>query len=198
MLYSRTVFYYCTVIGLLSAGPLQAQNEGEWRPMPPTESQATAERDRDPSTPELMRNDLPNPAGQRAIEDVAQSSFRVGSVLIETTSAVDHAVFEDVIEPYLGKIATSAELAKLAQLIADVARDNGMVLANSFVPPQQIELGIVRIILNTGQIDEVRIEGASNQALRDMLQPLVGKAVMREDLERRLVLASNIPQIEAQ
>ena len=40
-----------------------------------------------------------------------------------------------------------------------------------------------------------RIEGSSNKALRQLLEPLVGQTVMQHELERRLMLANNIPQI---
>ena len=65
-------------------------------------------------------------------------------------------MFEKVIEPYLGSSATSEDLAKLAQEIAEIARSQGMVLANAYVPEQQIELGIVRIKLDAGSIDKVQ------------------------------------------
>jgi hemolysin activation/secretion protein len=196
----RCLFPLCLYIGIaaFAASPVCAQAENEWRPMLPTADgdgsrrhQSTAE------APDLLRNDI---AGvNRSVPDnQAGQSVRVGSVLIEATPKVDHRMFDTVIEPFLGKDATNQELAKLAQQIAEVARANGMVLASAYVPPQQVELGIVKIILRTGVIDEIRIEGSNSRALRDLLDPLAGKTVMQGELERRLVLAGDIPQIAVQ
>jgi hemolysin activation/secretion protein len=181
---------------MLAASPAYAQAENEWRPMLPT---ADGSRQHESSTeaPDLLRTDVSGE--ERSVpENRAGPSVRVGSVLIEATPKVDHAMFDTVIEPFLGQDATSEKLAKLAQQITEVARANGMVLASAYVPPQQVELGIVKIILRTGVIDEIRIQGSNSRALRNLLDPLVGKTMMEGELERRLVLAGDIPQIAVQ
>lgn len=184
----------------VGGGPVFAQQnaarDGEWRALLPSksDSRVTRPEDADAKVPELVSND-PSSTQQRERDGGSSEAIRIGSVLIETSSSIDHAMFDSVIEPYLGIDATSGELAKLAQQIADVARSKGMLLASSYVPEQQVEMGIVRIIFDAGSIDEVRIEGSSNQALRNLLEPLVGGPVMQAELERRLMLANNIPQI---
>lgn len=170
--------------------------DGEWRALLPSKSDdgLTRADTNIAEIPELVRNE--SGGDERTDRQEGDSAaIRVGSVLIETTSVVDHAIFESVIEPYLGGNATNDELAKLAQQIAEVARSEGMLLASTHVPEQQIEMGIVRIMLDTGSIDEVRIEGSNNRALRNLLEPLVGGTVIQKELERRLMLANNIPQV---
>lgn len=170
--------------------------DGEWRALLPTrnESRVSSANNAEAEAPELVRND---PVGDELLArgGGGTDAIRIGSVLIETSSSIDHAMFDSVIEPYLGIDATNGQLAKLAQQIADIARAKGMLLASSYVPEQQVEMGIVRIIFDAGSIDEVRIDGSSNQALRNLLEPLVGGPVMQAELERRLMLANNIPQI---
>ncbi len=185
---------------MLAPAPVCAQvngaGEGEWRAFLPaaTKDDRPDRNEVNVEAPQLIRRETaaipPEPAADKSGEGI-----RVGSVLIETDRSVDHNMFEKVIEPYLGSSATSEDLAKLAQEIAEIARSQGMVLANAYVPEQQIELGIVRIKLDAGSIDKVRIEGSSNKALRQLLEPLVGQTVMQHELERRLMLANNIPQI---
>lgn len=185
---------------MLAPAPVCAQVngavEGEWRAFLPaaTKDDRPDRNEVNVEAPQLIRRETaaipPEPAADKSGEGI-----RVGSVLIETDSSVDHNMFEKVIEPYLGSSATNDDLAKLAQEIAEIARSQGMVLANAYVPEQQIELGIVRIKLDAGSIDKVRIEGSSNKALRQLLEPLIGQTVMQHELERRLMLANNIPQI---
>lgn len=170
--------------------------DGEWRALLPikSESRVSGANNAEAEAPELVSND---PVGDELLArgGGTTDAIRIGSILIETSSSIDHAMFDSVIEPYLGIDAANGELAKLAQQIADVARAKGMLLARAYVPEQQVEMGIVRIMLDAGSIDEVRIDGSSNQALRNLLEPLVGGPVMQAELERRLMLANNIPQI---
>lgn len=130
--------------------------------------------------------DAANPAGP---------AFRIGSVLVDASASVDHAIFEKAIEPFLGLEASSEDLSKLAQEIAEAARSNGMVLATAHIPEQQIELGILRVVLRIGVIDEVRIEGSTNQALTALFEPLVGHVVVQRELERALMLSNDIPAV---
>jgi hemolysin activation/secretion protein len=199
---TRNAFLVPCLIGHFCFGgaPVIAQQNatpaGEWKALLPskTDSRLTASDGADAAVPELVRTDR---FGDETLVRNGETpeAIRIGSVLIETSSSIDHAMFETVIEPYLGTSASHGELARLAQQIADVARAKGMLLASTYVPEQQVEMGIVRIMLDAGTIDEVRIEGSSNQALRDLLDPLVGGPVMQAELERRLMLANNIPQI---
>jgi hemolysin activation/secretion protein len=185
---------------ILAASPVHAQSNGvqdnEWRVFLPSPTTTEASRTSPPDValPTLTRNDLP-PDDRQQNQEAGSQRIRIGSVLIEATAPINHAMFDQAIEPFLGTDASNQDLAKLAQEIAEVARSAGMMLADTHVPPQQVEMGIVKIVLTVGQIDEVRVEGSSNRALRDLLEPLVGKAVMQADLERRLMLAGNIPRI---
>lgn len=193
--------YYFAIGGaLLAPAQLCAQvngaADGEWRAFLPaaTKDDKPDRNEVNVEAPQLIRSEAAN-IPQQPLPANSGDGIRVGSVLIETDSSVNHNMFEKVIEPYLGSSATSEDLAKLAQEIAELARSQGMVLANAYVPEQQIELGIVRIKLDSGSIDKVRIEGSSNKALYQLLEPLVGQTVMQHELERRLMLANNIPQI---
>ncbi|MCL6530541.1 MAG: hypothetical protein K6T70_10595, partial [Meiothermus ruber] len=145
------------------------------------------------SAPTLENFSNNSRAGQTPDTDGA--AVRVGSVQVETQADIDHGIFQTAIEPFLGNKATQGDLAKLAQKIADVARAKGMVLADAYIPAQNIEMGMVKVILTVGVIDEVRIVGSSSRALRNLLAPLEGMERMGNELERRLLLANAIPQI---
>lgn len=193
-------FYFAIGGAVLAPSPLCAQvnaaGEGEWRAfLPAATSDDSPDRNEvNVEAPQLIRSEAAIIPPEPLPADSGKG-IRVGSVLIETDSSVNHSIFEKVIEPYLGSNATSEDLAKLAKEIAEIARSQGMVLANAHVPEQHIELGIVRIKLDAGSIDKVRIEGSANRALRQLLEPLMGRTVMKDELERRLMLANNIPQI---
>ncbi|MGB5077054.1 MAG: hypothetical protein WBO17_06205, partial [Sphingorhabdus sp.] len=179
----------CVAAALLASTPVNAQDkvvpEAGWRTLIPSGSSETKiERDSDVEAPLLVKNAIGNIDFD---DDPSLQPIRIGSVLIEADSPIDHSIFETVIEPYLGIRATNKDLAKLAGEIADLARSKGMLLANTYIPKQLMELGIIRIVLDLGTIDEVRVEGSKSRALRRLLDPLAGKAVVQKELERRLM-----------
>jgi hemolysin activation/secretion protein len=194
----RTIFWGGLV--LLLTVPAQAQQvisqEGEWTEFrPATKNDISKPLTASQFEPPLLVGKIDFSRDTEAVFETQRSSVRVGSVLVQTTATIDHAMFEEAIEPLLGQELDSDELAKLVQQITEIARSNGMILADAHIPPQKVELGIVKIILNVGSIDEIRIEGSANKALKSLLDPLVGQTTVRGELERRLMLANNIPQI---
>lgn len=185
---------------LLLTVPAQAQQvisqEGEWTEFrPATKNDISKPLTASEFEPPLLVGKIDFSRDTEAVFETQRSSVRVGSVLVQTTATIDHAMFEKAIEPFLGQELDSDELAKLVQQITEIARSNGMILADAHIPPQKVELGIVKIVLNVGSIDEIRIEGSANKALKSLLDPLVGQTTVRGELERRLMLANNIPQI---
>ena len=181
---------------LLLAIPAHAQMadalDGKLRDLLPDQQQSSAPQS---DILSLKPGEAFTPAPETTGTEPTGGTFRVGSVLIESSADLDHAIFEKAIEPFLGTEASSADLARLAQEIATTAQQNGLALAYAYVPPQTVDLGIVKVILMVGAIDDVRIEGSTNVALNALLSELKGKVVMQADLERQLLLANDLPAI---
>lgn len=184
----------CISCVFLRAEPGYAQAEGEWRAMLPDGEAANQRTNTDAATPEIVPLEIEKGA-MRASHEGSFPPIRLGSILVDSDRKIDHAMFDAVIEPHLGKVVTPEELAALALQIADAARANGMILASAHVPAQEVELGIVRIMLQVGVIADVRIEGSDNRALKGIFASLIGQPVFAGDIERKLVLAGDIPQI---
>ena len=184
--------------GASASAQVRDASDGKWREQSSARTGLESVENDEAAMPVpiVVRPDAQDPAPASEALDIAEG-IRIGSVLIEAPDVIDHALFEKSIEPFLGAEAGPEDLARLTQEIADVARAQGLVLATAYIPPQDVELGIVRVVLMIGVIDEVRILGSQNQALKDLLQPLVGEAVIQRELERRLMLASDIPSISA-
>src|SRR3546814_12711554 len=77
-----------------------------------------------------------------------------------------------------------------------VARKHGYLFASSSVPAQTLEAGVLHVRLDEGQIDEVRIEGPRNASVEAMLSPMKGTAPTKSEIERRLMLADDLPGVE--
>lgn len=119
----------------------------------------------------------------------------VGAVQIEGLEILSPTQFSSVIDSFVGQELDTTGLERLARAIADRARDEGLVFASAMVPPQSIRMGVVRVQLDEGRVDEVRIEGISNARLARLLQSLAGRAVRRQELERVLLTAADLPGI---
>lgn len=133
--------------------------------------------------------------------DVAQlvnegpANFRIGAIGVVGADALDVEVFSPVVEAFIGQEATEDELASLTQQIADIAREEGYIFASAYIPEQSVQIGVLEIKLIEGTIDTVRIIGSDNQHLRKILSPLEGKVAHRPEIERKLLLAGDIPDI---
>jgi hemolysin activation/secretion protein len=132
------------------------------------------------------------PAGQAADED----GFAVGAVVIDGLAALDRADFASVIEPYIGRTLARGELSRLVDAIAAEARARGLILATAWIPPQSLGGGMLRITVDEGRIDEIRIEGADDPLIRRQLERLLAEAPLTNAaLQRAVLLANDLPGV---
>ncbi len=132
----------------------------------------------------------------KASVDVATTdAVMVGAVQIEGLEILSPTLFSPVIDRFIGQELDTTGLERLARAIADRAREEDLVFASAMVPPQSIRMGVVRVQIDEGRVDEVRIEGEHNARLARLLQSLAGRAVRRQDLERALLTAADLPGI---
>ena len=120
----------------------------------------------------------------------------IGAVSVAGGDRLDARELSAAYEPYIGQEASSDSLRSLARSVADLARRQGYLFASAQVPAQAVRLGVVRVDLDLGAVDEVRIVGSENPRLRQILQGVVGPAPRREAVERRLLLAGDLPGVK--
>ena len=61
------------------------------------------------------------------------------------------------------------------------------------IAPQALALGVLRVDVDEGVIDEIRIDGADDKAIRSQLAPLIsGRPVTLAQLERQVLLADDV------
>lgn len=132
----------------------------------------------------------------RASVDVATTSaVMVGAVQIEGLEVLSPTLFADVIDQFIGQELDSAGLERLARAVADRARAEGFVFASAMIPPQSIRMGVVRVRVDEGRVDEVRIEGAHGKRLGRLLRSMAGRAISKQELERILLTAADLPGV---
>lgn len=122
-----------------------------------------------------------------------EGEYRINAVILDGLSALALADFADIIEEHSGRVLSGSELAGLSNALAARARDEGYVFATAVIVPQSLQMGVVRVAMDEGAIDEVRLDGDGDPAVAAMLQPLAdGRPVTLSRLERQLLLADDL------
>jgi hemolysin activation/secretion protein len=123
----------------------------------------------------------------------AQGSVLVGAVSLAGLRALSPADFAAIVGDYVGKLASSDDLATLASRIARRAQDRGYPFATAGIEPQRLATGILVVTVDEGRIDAIRLDGPDQPGVRAALQPLVGRdSVTLGEVERRLLIAGDI------
>ena len=116
-----------------------------------------------------------------------------GAVTILGLQILSPADFADIIAAHVGKTLAPDQLASLATAIAERARSRGYVFASAWIEPQRLSNGVLTVRIDEGRVDEIRIEGAEQPAVRRALAPLIsGKPARLDAVERRLLIAGDI------
>lgn len=176
---------------LLAANPLAAQDALD-RTNP---AQQVNRDDLAPPPPDQVRIEV-LPVLDTPLVGGSSEILDVGAIVIDGLVALDRADFAAVIEPYAGRPLDRAELRRLTDAVAARARESGYVLATAWIPEQTLLGGMLRVRIDEGTIDAVRIEGSDDPAIRRQLERLVnGQPVTLAALQREVLLADDIPGV---
>jgi hemolysin activation/secretion protein len=178
-----------SVLVMFAPAPVAAQQVLD-RTLPsarmPVEAEAPV-RDSPPPVDVQVEQAESLPRGQEVI---------VGAITLTGLEALKPADFADVISPRLGQSLDDAGLRALAAAIAQEAQARGYAFATARIEPQRLSNGVLTIDVSEGRIDEVRLEGPDEPAVRAALAPLVsGTPVRLDEVERRLLIAGDIDGI---
>lgn len=136
---------------------------------------------------------LPPPTQvEAAPEEASGPALTVGAIDLVGLQAMSRAQFADIVEDYIGRTLSAAELAEMADRLAARARAS-FPLASATIEPQTVRGGVLQVRIDEGTIDEVRLDGPANGAVLAALRPLAsGRPVSSTELERRLLLAGDV------
>ena len=137
------------------------------------------------STPHIEVPAPPLPA-------VPAGSVSVGAITFAGLQGLAPADFADIIGRYVGRRLSNEDMARLTEDVSARARARGYVFAAARVEPQRLMAGVLTIHYDPGRIDEVRLKGTDNVAVRAALAPLLGRPGRLEEVERRILLAGDI------
>lgn len=124
------------------------------------------------------------------------SALEVGSIVIDGLETLARSEFAAVIEPFAGRSLDRAELRRLTDAIANHARTRGLILATAWIPEQSLVGGMLRVTVDEGRIDAVRVNGTNDPAIRAQLETLVGQRPLTlQALQRAVLLTDDLPGV---
>lgn len=154
---------------------------------------ATRELPRQPKPAARPAPTIAAPSPQGMIATPAGVAVRV--IVVEGAPDIAAAEFAAVTSSFTGHRLSADDLRDLLVTVSGVARARGYIFARSSIAAQALSDGVLRIRLDEGHIDEIRITGAQDGAVQAMLAPLSGHAPRKQEVERRLTLAGDLPGV---
>ncbi len=116
------------------------------------------------------------PKGSEAKVKVTQFKFS-GNTVIKTSE------LEKVVASSIGKTLTLRELAEVAGLVSEHYAADGFILAQAYLPPQEIRGGVVEIAILEGKVGKIGVTGnqryKSSTILRAM-EPVRKRGIIHE------------------
>ena len=136
------------------------------------------------------------PVLDQPVGPASTATLAVGSVVIDGLEALSRRDFAAAIEPFAGRNLDRTELRQLTDSVAEAARQRGYILATAWIPEQALVGGMLRVRVDEGAIDDVRVEGSDDPAIRAQLQRLIGRGPITLDaLQREVLLADDLPGV---
>lgn len=126
---------------------------------------------------------------------VLPARIMAGAIRVEGGDDLPADQMMAAISPYIGHRLSADDVQDLLTAVSGIARAHGYLFAHSAIPPQTMAAGVLRVALDEGHVDEVRLTGDARSAVADVLRPLEGHAPKRDEVERRLMLASDLPGV---
>lgn len=135
---------------------------------------ALAQNRLDQADPSIIERSLPDPTPKQSERPAIvgpelttapqeRSTTRVATAIVVTgVTKLSPAAFSDAILPFVGRDLDQRDLGNLANAVADVARRRGFLFATATIEPQSMEGGVLRVTVEEGRIDAVRVIGAKS------------------------------------
>ncbi len=135
------------------------------------------------------------------LPDAEKVTFKLKQIKVRGSDILAKEQVTAVYQPYLNKKVSVATLQKIVQQITVLYRNEGYVLTQAVLPPQEIDSGIVSIQIIEGYISNSSIEGECNTLTKWILNKY-GQHVTKQRplhidmLERYALLANELPGIK--
>jgi len=121
--------------------------------------------------------------------------FIISAIVIDGATVFESSAFVPLYRDLLAKPVRQRDLAALAEAITNMYYDAGYTLSRAYIPPQDIEAGVIHVQIAEGSIERVLIGGEAGtvEELRRYTEPITAEQPLRRaTLERQLLLLSDL------
>lgn len=142
------------------------------------------------SLPALLPGATPDPDAPR---------FVVKAFVFKGNVAMSSEALRALAADYEGKSLNPFDLQKLTAAITQHYRNNGYPVANTVVPAQKVDSGVVQIEVIEGKFDRVLFNGNmlyNDQMLQKWAAPLIDQTVELAKVEERLLTFNDLPGLQ--
>ncbi|MEE1925696.1 ShlB/FhaC/HecB family hemolysin secretion/activation protein [Pseudomonas sp. 148P] len=149
--------------------------------------------------PGKQRLELNLPDTPSAAATASGPSLQVNGFTLEGNGAIGSDELLPLLGDLQGRTVSLGELQAGANRITRLYRERGYPLARAYIPAQEIDGGVVRIVVMEGRFGEVGLNNTSRvsgAALAPLTALKSGDAVRSAELERSLLLLSDTPGVE--
>lgn len=131
----------------------------------------------------------------------AGEKIQVSTFAISGNSAIASDVLQAALADLKDRALTLAELQSAADRVTQAYRKQGFVLARAYLPAQEVDAGVVRIVVLEGRFGAVTVSNqslVSDRVITNTVSGLKsGDTVTAGALERRLLLLNDLPGVSA-
>lgn len=150
--------------------------------------------------PQHLHLTLPDTRHSSGITAPDGVSVQVSQFTVSGNEAIPSGELLSLLTEFENRTLTASQLQDAAQILANLYRQRGYLLARTYLPPQEIASGIVAIVVIEGRYGTVQLANqsrSSDATLNGFLAPLqTDDAVHAKRLERSLLLLSDLPGVE--
>jgi hemolysin activation/secretion protein len=103
--------------------------------------------------------ETPAEVPEQAVESVSTPPIWIKKIDVTGVTLFPSEKIKAITGPFEGRELTFAEIQNIADKITDLYRTRGFITSRAYIPPQDIELGVVEIRVVEGTVGNVEIQG---------------------------------------
>ena len=151
--------------------------------------------------PSRLEDSVTVPDEQAAAGLSTEKAFTLQNVILDNSTVYDQEAVANFLADYIGQPVSFADLNVMSIALTRQYRADGYMFSRVFLPPQEIEGGVVRLEVLEGRLTEVEVVGDFEDEL-GLINDLAAKIesdgpTNSADLERYLLLIDDLPGIKA-
>ena len=184
--YQLLLRFSCVVLySVISMSATNAQPDQDMvtSPLILADTESSTKKSDDQSVPEnapkeaapasLSENEAPNTAKKSSEGTEAQYSFNVFEFVVDGNTVLENTHIEKAVYPFLGETKTIKDVEKARAALESTYQNLGYLTVSVSIPEQDVDDGIVRLLVTEGSVERLRIKDAqytTHAALKSRVQ----------------------------